>query len=223
MFWRLIPGPRSETSNRTCPFDAGRRNADPGPGGVWQRVVEQDHAAPGPRVRGRSRARSAPRSSSSSTSDSCRAGGRRELGRDLARELADVRRLEPQLQRARLQPREVQQLDGQVAHPVDLPADLLQERLAASPRRGPRRPAARGTRRARRSASRSSCDAEAMNCLRARSSRASWSCMSSKAAASRPSSSSESALIGWRSRRRRPCAPRARAASRAPTAPAPTR
>ena len=35
-----------------------------------------------------------------------------------------------------------------------------------------------------------------MNCLRARSSRASWDCMSSNAAASCPSSSSESTRIG---------------------------
>ena len=36
-----------------------------------------------------------------------------------------------------------------------------------------------------------------MNCLRARSRPASWFCMSSKVAASRPSSSSESARIGF--------------------------
>ena len=44
---------------------------------------------------------------------------------------------------------------------------------------------------------RSSCDAAAMNCLRARSNRASCACMSSNAAASRPSSSTESARMGW--------------------------
>ena len=43
---------------------------------------------------------------------------------------------------------------------------------------------------------RSSCEAEAMNCFRAVSSRASCLCMSSNAAASWPISSSESAWIG---------------------------
>ena len=43
MFWRLMPRPRSETSRRTCPLLAGRRNPNPGAGRrVAQRVVEQD-------------------------------------------------------------------------------------------------------------------------------------------------------------------------------------
>ena len=52
---------------------------------------------------------------------------RRELPRDLARELADVGRLRPQLERAGLQPREVEQLGGELAHPLHLAAQLVEE------------------------------------------------------------------------------------------------
>ena len=55
-------------------------------------------------------------------------GRRGELERHVAGELADVGGLRPQLQRAGLQPREVEQLGGQRAHAVDLPAQLLEER-----------------------------------------------------------------------------------------------
>ena len=128
MFWRLIPGPRSATSSRTCPFDRAAETRTPVPGGVWRSALSS-------RIRSTWATRSGSQSSSigsgrrsSSTSDSCRAASRRELRRDLTRELPDVRRLDPQLQRAGLQPREVEQLDRQVAHAVDLAADLLQER-----------------------------------------------------------------------------------------------
>ena len=51
----------------------------------------------------------------------------RELAGDLARELAHVGRLGPQLERAGLQPREVEQLGRELAHARDLAAQLGEE------------------------------------------------------------------------------------------------
>src|SRR6185436_9494645 len=45
----------------------------------------------------------------------------------LARELTDVGRLRTQLQRAGLQPRQVEQLGRELAHALDLAAQLLEE------------------------------------------------------------------------------------------------
>ena len=109
------------------PVDAGRRNADPGARRrVDEGVVEQDtqHLRDPLRV-----ALELDRLRRQLQLDvgSVLRGGRRELRGDLARELPDVGRLGPQLERAGLQPREVQQLGGEVAHAVDLAADLLEE------------------------------------------------------------------------------------------------
>ena len=52
---------------------------------------------------------------------------RLELPRHRARQLAEVDLLGPQLERARLQPREVEQVDRQLAQPLDLLAHLIEE------------------------------------------------------------------------------------------------
>ena len=110
------------------PVAAGGRNPNPGAGRrVAQRVVEQDPQHLGDALR-IALELDLLRTQVERDVGLVARGGRRELGRDLARELADVGRLRPQLQRARLQPREVEQLDGEPVHPVHLAADLLQER-----------------------------------------------------------------------------------------------
>ena len=52
---------------------------------------------------------------------------RLELARHRPRQLAEVDLLGPQLERAGLEPREVEQVDRQLAQPLDLLADLVQE------------------------------------------------------------------------------------------------
>ena len=127
MFWRLIPRPRSETSSRTCPFRRSAETRTPVPAGVWTSALSS-------RIRSTCATRSGSQSSSigssgrsSRTRDVVPLRGRRELAGDLARELADVGRLRPQLERAGLQPREVEQLGGELAHAVDLAAQLVEE------------------------------------------------------------------------------------------------
>ena len=95
-----------------------------------------------------------------------------------------------QLERAGLELGEVEQVGGQLLEPLDLLAHLGEERLA---RLGVERPRPASSSRnppSEKIGVRSSCDAVAMNRLRAVSSWPSWRCMSSSATASWPSSSS---------------------------------
>ena len=154
MFWRLMPRPRSETSSRTCPLSTRRRNTHAGARRACGRGrCPAGSAAPARRARGRIRARSGRARRSQAHLGAVVALRRgRELGGDLARELADVGRLGTQLQRAGLQPREVEQLGRELRACGRPGRGAARGTPAACPRRGPRRRAARGSRRARRSA-----------------------------------------------------------------------
>ena len=223
MFWRLMPRPESETSRRTCPFSRGGRNDDTGARGrVHAARCRAGYEAPAPPAPGRTRSRSARRRARARTLGVVLRGRRRELAGDLARQLADVGRLG----RSSSAPASSRERSSSSVASLRMPLDL---RRAAGRGTGARVSSSRSSSASssRKPPSekigvRSSCEADAMNCLRARSSRASWCCMSSKAAASWPSSSSESGSDRVaRSRPPRPCARPARAARRAATARAP--
>ena len=114
----------------------------------------------------------------------------------VARELGEVDRLLPQLERAGLQAREVEQVDGELAQALDLLAQLLHEARAlllveVLVLEQLDEPAEREDRRAQLVGG--GGDEALAAPTRAG---ASWRCMSLKAIVSRPSSSSEGTGIG---------------------------
>ena len=195
MFWRLIPRPPSETSSRTCPLKRAAETRTPVPGGVWRSALSS-------RIRSTWATRSGSQSSSigsgrrsSVTSDSCwaaagvnsaatsRASWPTSVGSGRSSSAPASSRERSSSSTARLRIRSTwPRICSRNARRVS----SSRSSSASSSRKPPRE----------KIGVRSSCDALAMNCLRARSSRASCACMSSNAAASRPSSSSESARIG---------------------------
>ena len=154
MLWRLMPRPRVGDLEPDMPVLAGRRNHDrPCPRACGRARCRAGSASPGRRARGRTRARSgrAPvRSSSCGAVLGERAGANSPA--TAAREGADVGRLGPQLERAGLQPREVEQLGRELAQARRPGRAPGRGTGRAWPRRAPRPRAARGSRRARRSA-----------------------------------------------------------------------
>ena len=121
-----MPGPESATSRVTCPSSRAAETTMAVPAGVCTSALSSRmrmHLGDALGV-----AVDLDRVGAARTPARRRARGRgRELAGDLARELADVGRLGPQLQRPRLQPGEVEQLRGELAHASDLPAQLREE------------------------------------------------------------------------------------------------
>ena len=197
MVWSRIPRPESATSRVTCPSSrAAETTIVRARRRVHERVVEQDPHRPARRAPGRTRSRSgrarpatvqlrprAPPPPGVNSPATSRASWPTSVGSGRSSSAPDSSRERSSSSVASLRirstwPRSCARNCARVSS--------SSSSSSSSSRKPP----------SEKIGVRSSCEAEAMNCLRAVSSRASWRCMSSNAAASWPSSSSESAWIG---------------------------
>ena len=159
------------------------------------------------------------RGSRSSRCESCCCSAGSNSPATVAARARRVGGLGAQLERAGLQPGEVEQVGRELAEAGDLLADLVRKRSRVSSSRSSSCSSSRKP-PSEKIGVRSSCEAVAMKRLRAESSSASWRRMSSSVRASWPSSSSRRAGSARRSRRRRRSWRPARAAHARSTAPA---